>query len=83
MSDTQTFEKYEVLLSQLKMCLSKKEIDDVFEKANITSLTDRIYWLNKSMGVERSFGTPEKVTPEQDYDFDCAVFVEGTWRMLN
>ena len=35
------------------------------------------------MGFKETFGTPEETTDEEDYEFDRAVFVEGTWRLLN
>jgi hypothetical protein len=71
------------VIENLYCCFTEKQIDDVFEKANITEPTDRIRIMRKCMGVLQTFGTEEQISIEEEYDFEKAVFVEGTWRMLN
>ena len=71
------------VLKQLHLCTEKSQIDAVFNKAEINDPSEKIDLLRKCMGVENVYGTPEEVSDEDEYDFECAVFEEGTWRMLD
>ena len=77
------YDKINIILKNLYTCTDKTQIDDVFDKNGVDSLLERIKLLRKCMAVERVYGTPETLTDKDDYEFECAVFVEGTWRMLN
>ena len=77
------YDKISILLKNLYTCTDKKQIDDVFDKNGVDSLSERIELLRRCMNVECVYGTPETLTDKDDYEFECAVFVEGTWRMLN
>ena len=77
------YDKIDVILKNLYTCTDKTQIDDVFEKNGVDNLHERIKLLRKCMAVECVYGTPETLTDKDDYEFECAVFVEGTWRMLN
>lgn len=77
------YNKIDEVLKKLYLCTEKTQIDDVFNKAEINTMSDRINILRKCMEVENVYGTPEKISDEDEYEFECAVFEEGTWRMLN
>lgn len=71
------------VLKRLYLCTEKSQIDSVFKDADISDPSEKIRLLRKCMDVENVYGTPEKVSDEDEYEFECAVFEEGTWRMLN
>ena len=77
------YDKIIIILKKLYTCTDKTQIDDIFDKNGVDSLPERIELLRRCMAVERVYGTPETLTDKDDYDFECAVFVEGTWRMLS
>ena len=77
------YDKINIILKNLYTCTDKTQIDDVFDKNGVDSLSERIALLRRCMNVECVYGTPETLTDKDDYEFECAVFVEGTWRMLN
>ena len=78
-----SYNKIDHLLKKLYLCTEKEEIDALFEENKIVDYKERSILLNKCMGVIKSFGIPEETTDEEDYEFDRAVFVEGTWRLLD
>ena len=68
------YDKINIILKNLYTCTDKNGVKD---------FPERIKLLRRCMEVEHVYGTPETLTDEDDYEFECAVFVEGTWRMLN
>lgn len=83
MSDLLVYKKIDDLIKNLSKCTTRTQIDSIFSDAGITDYNERIQLLDKCMGFKRSFGTPEKVSIESEYDFECATFEDGTWRMLS
>ena len=79
----EVYDKIDSVLKKLYLCTEKKQIDDVFNEAGIIHSQEKINLLRKCMEVENVYGTPEKNTDKDEYEFECAVFTEGTWRMLN
>lgn len=77
------YDKINTVLNELYLCTEKSQVDKVFQDASISVPTEKINLLRKCMGVEAVYGTPEKLSDEEEYEFECAVFEEGTWRMLN
>lgn len=77
------YDKINIILKNLYTCTDKTQIDNVFDKNGVNDFPERIKLLRRCMEVEHVYGTPETLTDEDDYEFECAVFVEGTWRMLN
>ena len=75
-SDLAVYGKVKTIIGKLYTCTAKEQIETLFEQEKITLLRE-------CMEVESVYGTPETITAEDEYDFECAVFVEGTWRMLN
>ena len=61
------------ILEKLNTCTSQHDIDAVFDE-------ERCNALRRCMRVQETLGdigiSPEK----DDYEFDCAVFLEGSWR---
>ena len=82
-SSIAVYDKINALIEDLYYCTKEKQIDDVFAKGNITDATEKIQLLRKCMGVTSTFGTIEKISVDEEYEFEKAVFMEGTWRMLN
>ncbi|MBQ9239382.1 MAG: hypothetical protein IJ191_08770 [Treponema sp.] len=77
------YDQIDALLKQLYLCTEKQQIDSLFSESKISDYKDRILLLYKCMGVEEVCSTPEKISDKDEYEFECAVFVEGTWRLLN
>lgn len=77
------YKEIETVLDSLRTCTTRGELDGIFESAGISSPKEKVEMLQRCMGIEKSFGTPENISDEDDYDFECAVFEEGTWRMLS
>lgn len=77
------YNKIDNVLKQLYLCTEKSQIDSVFSAAEIREPSEKIDLLRKCMEIENVYGTPEKLSDEEEYEFECAVFEEGTWRMLN
>ena len=75
------YRKVEDILNMLYLCTKQEQIEEVFSKYEIQSFKERSDLLKKCMGFIETFGTPEETTEEEDYEFDCAVFLEGTWRL--
>lgn len=83
MAESEVYDKIDDVLKRLYLCTEKSQIDDVFREASISNPAEKIRLLRKCMDVEKVYGTPEKITEDDEYEFECAVFEEGTWRMLN
>lgn len=83
MAESEVYDKIDDVLKRLYLCTEKSQIDDVFRNASISNPAEKIRLLRKCMGVEKVYGTPEKITEDDEYEFECAVFEEGTWRMLS
>jgi hypothetical protein len=83
MSGMDVYKKIDSILKRLYVCTEKAQIDELFVAEQIDDYTERLELLHKCMGVEDVYNTPEKITLEDEYDFECAIFVEGTWRLLN
>ena len=79
----EVYDKIDTVLKKLYLCTAKSQIDSVFDEAAITEPKEKINLLRKCMEVENVYGTPEKISDEDEYEFECAVFEEGPWRMLN
>ena len=68
------------ILEKLNTCTSQHDIDAVFEQEGIHDYRERCNVLRRCMRVQEILGdigiSPEK----DDYEFDCAVFLEGSLR---
>lgn len=68
------------LLDKLTVCTSQHDIDAVFDEEGIYDYRERCNALRRCMRVQEILGdigiSPEK----DDYEFDCAVFLEGSLR---
>ena len=68
------------ILEKLNTCTSQHDIDAVFDEEGIYDYRERCNALRRCMRVQETLGdigiSPEK----DDYEFDCAVFLEGSWR---
>lgn len=49
----------------------------------IIDYNQRVLLLDKCMKVEKSYETFENISDEDNYDFECAIFIEGTWRLIS
>ncbi len=78
------FNKFNSVIDNLYSCTEREQIDSIFSEADIKDFKTRITLLDRCMGVSETYGTPEEdLTDEDEYNFECAVFVEGSWRMLS
>ena len=83
MSNIDVYNQVDAVLKRLYGFTEKRQIDALFDEENINDYNERIKLLHKCMEVEDIYNTPEEISAKEDYDFTCAVFEEGTWRMLN
>lgn len=77
------YDKVKSIIKCLYTCTAKEQVDDIFAENSIIDAEEKIKLLRECMEIESVYGTPEIISPEEEYEFECAVFVEGTWRMLN
>jgi hypothetical protein len=71
------------LKGRFSSCFTKESVEDVFAESCITDIPDKIALLRFSMGVESVSDAPqEKLTPEQEYEDELSIFIEGSWRFL-
>lgn len=82
-SEVAIFKKINSIKERLFICTEREEIDALFDSEGIGNLKERIELLDQCMGFEEMANTPEELPIEQEYDFECEMFVEGTWRMLS
>ena len=75
------YNRIEEILKKLYLCTEQEEIENVFKSYDVQSFTEKMDLLKKCMSVTVINGTPEETTEEDSYDFDCKVFLEGTWRL--
>ncbi len=72
------------LMKVLKFCTEYEDIEKIFNEFNISTFSDKISYLRRVMGVEQIYDAPQKgITEEDDYEFECEAFTEGSWRLLN
>lgn len=83
MSNIDVYNQVDAVLKRLYGFTEKRQIDALFDEQNITDYDERIKLLHKCMEVEEVYSTPEQASAEDEYNFTCAVFEEGTWRMLS
>ena len=70
------------IVNLLTTCTIKNEVEGVFEWFGISDPTDKSNFLLKTMQATRNESNDSEHTPEDDYQFDLAVFLEGTWREI-
>jgi len=75
------YKKVDDIIKELYSCDTKEEAENIFEKSEITSFKDRIYILQKCMGIEKVFNS-SNATEEEDYKSDLSAFEDGTWRLF-
>lgn len=82
MSGIDVYNQIDAILKRLYLCTNRAQIDELFIAENIFDYKERIELLQECMGVEDVYNTPDKITPKEEYDFECEIFEEGTWRLL-
>ena len=68
------------MLEKLNTCTSQQEIDAVFEREGIADLRERCNALRRCMRVQEILGDAGISSEKDDYEFDCAVFLDGSLR---
>ena len=68
------------LLDKLTVCTSQQELNAVFEREGIADLRERCNALRRCMRVQEILGDVGISSEKDDYEFDCAVFLEGSFR---
>ena len=68
------------ILEKLNTCTSQPDIDTVFDGEGIYGYRERCNILRRCMHVQEIFGDTCVFSEKDDYEFDCAVFLESSWR---
>lgn len=81
---TSTYNQESDLMKKLLLCTSDSDIEMLFKQFGIQSLSDKIAFLRRRMGVQKIYAAlQDDLTEQDDYEFECEVFTEGSWRLLN
>ena len=72
------------LLEKLNSCNSQEEITHVFDVEHISGLENRIAALRRVMQATVLHSIPAESTETltEDYEFECAVFLDSSWRNI-
>ena len=65
------------MLEKLTTCTSQHNIDAVFDEEGIHDYRERSNILRRCMRVQEILGDAGIPSEKDDYEFDCAVFLEG------
>lgn len=68
------------MLKKLNTCTSQQDIDAVFDEEGIHGYRERCNALRRCMRVQEILGDVGVSSEKDDYEFDCAVFLEGSLR---
>ena len=68
------------MLEKLNTCTSQHDIDAVFNEEGIHDYRERSNILRRCMRVQEILGDAGISSEKDEYEFDCAVFLEGSWR---
>ena len=68
------------ILKKLNICTSQHDIDAVFDEEGIYDYRERCNALRRCMRVQEILGDVGISSEKDDYEFDCAVFLEGSLR---
>lgn len=68
------------ILEKLNTCTSQHDIDAVFDKEGIHGYRERCNILRRCMRIQEILGDAGILFEKDDYEFDCAVFLEGSLR---
>lgn len=82
MTSMDVYKKIAAIVKRLYLCTEKSQIDELFIAENIFDYKERIELLQECMGMEDICNMPENISPKEEYDFECEIFEEGTWRLL-
>ena len=75
------YKKVDDVIKELYFCDTKEDAEKIFEKSGIKSFKDRIFILQKCMGIEKVFNSSD-ATEEEYYRSDLSAFEDGTWRLV-
>jgi len=84
MNLTETIKLSTDISQKLFLCVTKEGIEEVFRASNISHIPDKIGLLRLCMGVKNysPSSSSTTLTPEQQYDDELLVFLDGSWRFL-
>lgn len=68
------------ILEKLNTCASQHDIDAVFDEEGIHGYRKRCNILRRCMHIQEILGDTGVFSEKDDYEFDCAVFLESSWR---
>ena len=75
-------DKVDNIIKNLFVSTTKEQVDEIFNKHEITSPSDKIALLHKCMQIESTSSVPTSLTPEELYPDELEIFIEGSWRLL-
>ena len=71
------------LLKKLLFCTSENDINSTFTEFDIQDINEKIFFLRRRMGVEKIYDAPQEgLTDQDEYEFECEAFTEGSWRLM-
>jgi len=79
-----SYEIAKKVVEKLFFCTTKEEVDKIFFESKIEDPIDKKFFLQKCMQVEKSYDFPakEKLSDDDEYECELAIFLEGSWRLL-
>ena len=78
-----TYNQEADLMKKLLLCTKESDIEALFNQFNIQNLSSKVSFLRRRMGVEKIYDAPQPgLTEQDDYEFECEAFTEGSWRLL-
>ena len=71
------------IVEQLFFCTTKEEVEKIFLESEIDNPIEKKSFLQECMQVEESYDLPAgKLSDDDEYEYELAVFLEGSWRLL-
>lgn len=71
----------EELISKLRRCSSESEINEIFESYSISSLEDKICFLNKSMYNPEIFYSLDTISDDDKLKLTIEIFLMKDWKL--
>ena len=72
------------VVEKLFFCTTKDQVEEAFLESKIDDPAEKKFLLQRCMQVEESYGFPtkEKLSDNDEYEYELTIFLEGSWRLL-
>lgn len=71
----------EELILKLRICSSESEINNIFESYDISSLEDKIRFLNESMYNPETFYSLDTISNDNKLKLTIEIFLMKDWKL--